>query len=100
MLGLVYLFVLSYQETLYQTQSMTATDLAVEQIETLKIKDFEQLVSGNEESVMGYPEFRRSWNVRVHPDNLYLKEITVMVEWKNKLNRPLKITLSTDKSKL
>jgi Tfp pilus assembly protein PilV len=100
MLALIYLFMFSMRETLYQTQSITATDLAVEQIEALKAKPFHELVSGNEENISGYPEFRRTWSVQIQADNPELKKITVLVEWKNKNIKTLQITLTTFVSSL
>lgn len=97
---LVFLFMLSYRETLYQTQRIIATDLAVAQIEQLKTAQFNDLQSGQEESVVGYPDFRRTWIIHVQSDNSYLKKITVTVEWKNKQTRSLLIILTTYMSKI
>ena len=97
---LVFLFMLSYRETLYQTQRIIATDLAVAQIEQLKNAQFNDLQSGQEESVVGYPDFRRSWIIHVQSDNPYLKKVTVTVEWKNKQTRSLLIILTTYMSKI
>ncbi len=95
---LIFLSGLSIKENLYQTNIQIATNLAIEKMEELKKKDFNDLKSGFEETIYGYPEFQREWIIESNPQRPNLKKIVVIINWKRKTIKPIHIQLITYKS--
>ncbi len=91
--ALIFLFILSYEETIYQSQMMIATDLAIEQIELIKLKKYEDIIPGHEDPVPSYPDFKRSWIVKEGNLMPNLKHITVIVEKKSSSPKPIRVQL-------
>jgi len=98
MFSLIFLSGLSLKESLYQTNIQIATNLAIEKMEELKKKDFNNLKSGFEKGIYGYPEFQRKWIVETNPQRPNLKKIIVIINWKSKTIKPIHIQLITYKS--
>jgi prepilin-type N-terminal cleavage/methylation domain-containing protein len=92
--SLIFLFLISYNEAIYQSQIMIATDLAVEQLELIKQKKYEDIYSGAEDSVPAYPDFKRIWYVEDNYTAANLKRIVVIVEKKSSATtKPVKVQL-------
>lgn len=91
--ALIFLFILSYGQTAYQSQIMIATDLAIEQLELIKLTNYDEIKTGSEDSVAAYPDFKRTWLVEENFTSPNLKRITVIIEKKSPSPKPIKVQL-------